>query len=254
MRDKIKHNNKLFAFSCCLIAIGFLSCGKTPVCDCIDSAGTHTTQVQDVPFFNQIAVKDNVNVFITQGSPESLTIEGGANLIKNIGANVDGAVLTLDNHNICDWLRSYKKSIINVYITMPQLISITNKGYGKVQSQGTITSDSLVLNTNNSSGDIQLDVNARFINAHYFGTADLILSGQCKIFETNFFGGTGFYYNSNLVVSDYAFISTNTTGDCYVNCNGTLQVAIFGAGNVYYSGNATASYTNEGGSGKLIKQ
>lgn len=259
MRNKIKYKRKLSAISHQLLAIGFLfilgSCNKSsPVCECFESAGSQSSLVVQVPYFNQIAVKDNINVVITQGSPEQVTIEGGKNLIQNIGTSVSGVVLDLKNNNICNWLRSYKKSVINVYITMPELVSVTNSGYGTVQSQGTIVSDSLVLNTNNSSGDIQLDVNARFINAHLFGTADLTLSGQSLIFLCDFFGGTGFIYDKNLTVTGYAFLSTNTTGDCYINCNNSLIVTIYGEGNVYYSGNPVSlQYTSEGGSGSLIK-
>ena len=137
---------------------------------------------------------------------------------------------------------------------MPEINTITNSGYGKIQSKGTITSDSLVLNTINSSGDIELTVNSRFINAHLFGTADLTLTGQCQTFETNFFGGTGYIYNKNLLVTSYTFISSNTTGDCYVNCEGTLDVKIYGQGNIFYTGNAVVHNYPSGGSGKLIKE
>lgn len=231
-----------------------LSCGKTPACDCFDSAGHPSSAARDVPYFNQIVAEDNVNVFITIGNPEKLIIEGGSNLIPNIGANVNGTVLTLKNNNICNWLRSYKKSGINVYITMPEIITITNSGYGTVQSQGIITSDSLVLYTTNSPGDINLTVNTRFINAHLFGTADITLKGQCQTFLTNFFGGTGFIYDNDLLVTSYAFISSNTTGDCYVNCSGGLDVEIYGQGNVYYTGSPIVHYYPEGGSGKLFKE
>ncbi|HTA83139.1 MAG TPA: DUF2807 domain-containing protein, partial [Bacteroidia bacterium] len=163
--------------------------------------------------------------------------------------------LTLKNNNICNWLRSYKKSVINVYITMPEVVNITNSGYGEVQSQGTITTDSLVLVTTNSPGDIQLDVNSRYINAHFFGTADLTLSGQTQIFLCNFFGGTGFIYNNNLTVSGYAFLSSNTTGDSYLNATGILDVQIYGRGNVYYTGNPTQLQSSTvAGSGQLIKE
>jgi hypothetical protein len=88
-----------------------------------------------------------------------------------------------------------------------------------------------------------------------FGTADLHLDGQTQVFECNFFGGTGFIYDSNLVVTNYAFLSSNTTGSCYISSNGFLGVKIYGEGNVYYSGTpAQLSYSNEGGSGELIKQ
>lgn len=235
------------------ILTALYSCGKTPVCDCFDSAGKTNSQVREVSFFTQIVVNDNINVYITTGNPEQVTIEGGNNLIPNIHADVSGGILTLSNKNICNWLRSYKKSGINVYITMPQLTNITNSGYGTVYSQGTLTFDSLQLYTTNSHGDIDLTVNAKYINAHFFGTADLTLSGQCQTFLTNYFGGTGYIYNNGLVVTNYAFVSSNTTGACYLNCTGTLDVQIYGQGNVYYSGSPIVHYTSEGGTGQLIQ-
>jgi hypothetical protein len=251
---KPKYRVILLTIGTGLVSLGFWSCNKSsPVCECFESAGQQSSLIVQVPTFNQLAVYDNVNVFITQGSPEQVTIEGGKNLIQNIGASVSGVVLSLKNNNICNWLRSYKKSVINVYITMPQLVSITNSGYGTVQSTGPITADSLVLNTTNSSGDIQLDVNARTIESHMFGSADLILSGQCGTFQCNFFGGSGFIYDSNLVISGYGFLATTTSGDCYMNCNGSLTVKIYGQGNVFYSGTAIPQYYSEGGSGQLIK-
>jgi hypothetical protein len=236
-----------------IVSLVVSSCGKTPLCDCFDSAGKDASQVREVLFFNQIVVKDNINVYITTGNPEQVTIEGGGNLLQNIGTTVSNGVLTLKNNNICNWLRSYKKSGINVYITMPQLTTITNSGYGTVYSKGTLTFDSLDLYTTNSPGDIDLTVNANYINAHMFGTADLTLTGQCQTFLTNYFGGTGFLYDNSLVVTNYAFVSSNTTGDCYVNCMGQLDVKIYGQGNVYYSGSGNVQYTSEGGSGQLIK-
>src|SRR5579863_785927 len=107
-----------------ILALGW-SC-KAPICDCFDSAGKPGSQVREVAFFTQIVANDNINVIITQGNPEKVTIEGGGNLLSNIGANVSSGILTLHNNNICNWLRSYKKSGINVYITMPELTSITN--------------------------------------------------------------------------------------------------------------------------------
>jgi len=239
-----------------MVTLGW-SCGKTPVCDCFDSAGKEASQVRVVPYFTQVTINDNINAYITIGYPEQLTIEGGGNLISNIGANVSGEVLSLKNNNICNWLRSYKKSVINVYITMPQLTNLTNSGYGTIQSQGVINVDSLMLITTNSPGDIDLTVNSKIIVGQMFGTADLTLTGQCQTYEMNYYGGTGFIYNSNLAVSNYLYLSSNSTGDSYINCasGGYLQVVTYGQGNVYYSGApSTVQYASKGGSGQLIKE
>src|ERR1700748_1692479 len=93
-----------------ILLITVLAGCKAPVCDCFDSAGNPGSQVREVPFFTQIVTNDNVNVYISVGNPETVTIEGGGNLLSNIAANVSNGVLTLHNNNICNWLRSYKKS------------------------------------------------------------------------------------------------------------------------------------------------
>ena len=252
MNSECKYQKKLSAISYWLLAFVFCSCHKAPLCDCIDSAGSQATITKNLGFFNQIYVKDNINVYITIGSPETITVEGGSNLIKNIETDVNNGILSMKNNNICNWLRSYKKSVINVYITMPELNTVTNAGYGTVYSRGTLAVDSLVLNTVNSSGDFDLNVNCNYINAHMFGTADLTLTGYAKTFSTNFFGGTGFIYNNNLETG-YTFVSSSTTGDCYVNADSALVVEIFGEGDVYYKGNPAISYFPKGGSGKLVK-
>jgi hypothetical protein len=242
-----RHRNIIIGMA--LILVG---CHKAPLCDCIDSAGTQTSQVRITDNFNRILVYDNINVYLTIGSPERVTIAGGANLIQNITSNVDSGAVAFHNNNICNWLRSYKNSMINIYITMPQIAEITNSGYGTVQSHGTITSDSIILYTTNSSGDIDLDVNSKYINAHLFGTADITLTGQTNTFSSNFFGGTGYIYNSNLKAQN-VFLSSSTTGDCYLHADSTLYVEIFGEGSVYYTGNPKVTYVPEGGSGKLIQ-
>src|ERR1700733_2541609 len=100
MSYKQKLIKYLIVINCCLIVIGLSSCGKTPLCDCFDSAGKDASQVREVLFFNQIVVKDNINVYITTGNPEQVTIEGGGNLLQNIGTTVSNGVLTLKNNNI----------------------------------------------------------------------------------------------------------------------------------------------------------
>ncbi len=246
---KLKKNIKLLL--CCLILVAGWSCKKAPVCDCFMAAGKPSSVTRTVPAFNRLDVYDDVNVFLSVG-PQQVIIEGGENLIPNIESDVLGGWLTLKNNNICDWARSYKKSVINVYVTAPDLAYIRSNGIGTVQSTDTITYDTVQFETK-SAGDINLLVNSKNVYAHMFGTSDLYISGKTDNFECNFFAGTGFVYGDQLI-SGYTFISNSSTGDCYVNSTGGLDVIIYKNGNVYYSGNPNGISVKTYGSGQLIKE
>ncbi len=242
---------KILPFLFCAICV--ISCHKSPVCDCFESAGPPAEENRTgvLPYFEEIYAEDDVNVFIIMGSTEQVLIQGGSNLIHNISATVSNKVLTLKNNNNCNWLRSYKKSIINVYITMPRVTYITNAGIGSVTGSDTITTDTLNVRTI-SAGDINLNVSAKQVYGHLFGSGDITLNGHCNQFSCTFFSGTGFVYCNNLQTG-YTFISSTSTGDCYVNASGLLDAAIYSRGNIYYSGSPTVNETIKG-SGQVIKE
>lgn len=243
--------------NCTILAI-FLaiasSCHKAPVCDCFEGAGEQAAEnrTPELSYFNQIDVHDNINVNLSIGAQEQVIIEGGKNLIKNIGAGVSNHILTLKNNNNCDWLRSYKKSIITVNITMPEVTNIANEGVGSIQGVDTITTPNVNIQAL-SAGDITLPVHCNSIFAFQFGACNLTLTGVCATFEDNSYGGTGFLYCSSLQTG-YVYISNSSTGDCYVNTNGQLDVIINQIGNVYYSGNPHPIHATINGSGKLLKK
>ncbi|HTA82754.1 MAG TPA: DUF2807 domain-containing protein [Bacteroidia bacterium] len=234
-----------------LLSMVTLSCNKTPVCDCFDATGNPTEETRVVPYFEQVHVEDDVNLVISIGSSEQVIIQGGSNLVHNISANVSNNVLTLKNNNICNWLRSYRKSIITVYITMPRVTYLENEGSGNITSSDTIAMDTLQVQTI-SSGDINLMVHTNTILGHMFGPGDVTLNGISTNLLCTANGGTGFLYASSLKTS-YTFISTTTTGDCYVNASSLLIALINLRGNVYYSGTPTIESTIKG-AGQLIKE
>lgn len=234
-------------------ALCILACHKGPVCDCFESAGKPTEENRTgvLPYFEQVYVHDDINLFVTMGATEQVIIQGGSNLIHNISATVANKVLTLKNNNNCDWLRSYKKSIINVYVTMPRITYITNAGVGNITSIDTITTDTLQVKTTNA-GDINLMVHSQQIQGHLFGSGDLTLNGQSNQFLCTYFSGTGFVYCTNLRTL-YTFISTTSTGDCYINAINQLDASIYQRGNIYYSGSPLIHATIKG-SGQLLKE
>jgi len=247
----MKRDFKILLILFCIVSA--FSCRKAPVCDCFEAAGApaEDNRTSVLPYFEQVNVQDDINVSISIGNTEQVLIQGGSNLIHNVSATVSNKVLTLKNNNICNWLRSYKKSIITVYITMPRVTYITNAGVGNINSLDSITTDSFQVSTT-SAGEINLAVRALQIQAHIFGTGDITLSGKCSQFACSHLSGTGFSYCNNLITG-YSFISNSGTGDCHVNVTGELDAEIYGSGNIYYSGSPIIKSTITG-SGQVIKE
>ncbi|HXB12267.1 MAG TPA: head GIN domain-containing protein [Bacteroidia bacterium] len=236
-----------------LCALTTFSCHKGPVCDCFDSAGapTEENRTSALTYFEQINAEDDINVVLSMGNTEQVIIQGGSNLVHNISATVSNNILTLKNNNNCNWLRSYKKSIITVYITMPRVTYITNSGYGNITCTDTITTDTFNVRTT-TAGDITLNVRAQEILGHLFGSGDITLNGHTDQFSCTFLSGIGFVYCSNLTTR-YTFISNGSTGDAYVNSSGLIQAQIKGRGNIYYTGSAIVQQSIDG-TGQVIKQ
>jgi hypothetical protein len=247
----MSRRNIIKPLGCCLIlALGW-SCHKAPLCDCFMAAGSPSSITRSVDNFNQITLNDDVNLFLAVG-PQQIVIDGGKNLIQNIVTDVSGGMLTLKNNNICDWARSYKKSVINVYVTSPNINYILINGVGTVQSTDTITFDTLHVQTK-SAGDINLTVKNKAFYASMFSSADLTVTGTSNIFECNFFAGTGFVYCDKLI-SGYTYMVNNSIGDCYITSTGEMDVTIFKEGNVYYAGNPSPIHLKTYGKGQLIKE
>jgi hypothetical protein len=230
--------------------VAFCSCKKDSG-PCFESVGSSSSETRVLPSFNQISLYDDINLFIAIGL-QQVQIQGGQNLIKSISTDVSNQVLTIKNNNTCDWLRSYKKSVINVYVTVPSLAYVTAYGYGTIQSIDTINIDSFQVETKSAS-DVQLTIHSKFMAAHLFGSGNLTLTGICSQFNCNFYSGSGFVY-CNELITGYVFLSSSTTGDSYIYTNGGLSALLYNDGNLYYSGNPTSISCQTYGKGQLIKE
>ena len=206
--------------------------------------------MRTLPPFTKINLKDNVNVFITQGNPQEVRVEGGENLIPLIKAEVINGELFLENDNRCNWARSYKKGTINVYITMPVLRYISHNGSGQIKGQDTIVCDTLDVLTK-ESGDVELTIKAKVTFSHIHSTSDATLHG-ISFAHGIYHVGEGVLHYEDLR-SDDIWTYSDASGNEYLNSKNFLIANIHWVGDIYYTGNPTTTILGSG-SGKLIHQ
>jgi hypothetical protein len=220
------------------------------MCDCLKSTGDIATETRSINGFNKISVEDNINLFITEDSIFSLTVEAGSNLISLIKTDVTDSCLYLKNNNRCNWVRNFKDKV-NVYLTCRKINGITYKGSGNITATDTLHVNNFQLDDWNGSGTIDLILagNRTAINLHT-GPADLSVRGTSALTYL-YFAGNG-KADLQHFVSDFCFVNNKSTNSCYVNAAKELYAKISSIGDIYYTGTFYKLTSDIAGSGHLI--
>ena len=227
-------------------------CKKSDPSDCFKSTGKVMEESRDVGFFNKIVLYDNVNLHLTQGNTNQLTVKAGKNLMKKIVTETNGdSTLKIANLNSCNFIRSYKIPV-DVYLTFTNLWDIEYHSVGTVDNTDTLRLDSLQINVREGGGDIRLCVNAFKLSTNlHNGTATMECSGKTGLLFV-YSGEFGLIDNRNLS-AHMVYLRTKSSNDVYIRATHTLMATIMNIGNVYYYGNPSVLQKDGAGSGALIR-
>lgn len=236
-----------------LLALLFILCGcsKMNPVDCFTNTGPVTTEERESSTFHCIEMNDNVDVYLSHAPDYSIEVRAGKNIIPGIKTKIDNRTLSISNENSCNWIRSYN-SPIEVHIGAPQIDSIVYQSSGNLISANQFVSDSLKIDILEGGGSINLwvELEKGFFNMHY-GTVDLKVRGHSHISYLS----SRSYGPANLkeLDTEFTYMSSNSTNDCWVRASNTLDVQILNIGNVYYSGNPATIQKEILGEGHLYK-
>lgn len=239
-----------------LLYISFLvltaiACSKNPG-DCFKGSGSITTESREIEPFRYLMMENNVDVFLTYSTAQSVEVRAGKNIIAGIKTIVDDQTLTIRNDNTCNWVRSYDKPI-EVYISTPVLDSIVYQASGNLTSTNRFFGDSLKLDILEGAGSISLwiDMHRATFNLSY-GTADLTVKGYSHISYVY----SEAYGPADLrnMRSEFTYLTNNSTNNCYVWASLEAEVVIENVGDVYLWGDPPTVAKWGSGSGQLYKQ
>jgi hypothetical protein len=234
-----------------LLLILMVSCSKEKKCDCLKSTGDIVTEERVTLPFNQIRIKDKINLFLKQDTFYSIKVEAGENLLPDIITEVNDSILEIRNENRCNWVRSYKPEI-NVYVTFQNLWHLMyDKCAGDVVMLDTVHVGIFQLDDMEGSGSLNfmLHTDVSWFNLHT-GPADLTVKGVSDVCYLYTCG------NGPSDLSDFktnlAYITSKSTADSRVWVRKEMDVWIDYIGNVYYTGSPYKITYNYTGSGRLI--
>jgi len=186
--------------------------------------GTTKKETRTVEKFDGIGLDISADIKLTQGSPQSIVIEGRGKDLERIVTKMDGTSLTITTTP--GWHNMNK---VTIYITMEAVKDLHISGSGSITTEGPINTNDLSLHVSGSGSVTIADLKAVNINSHISGSGDI---------------------NANGLATQVVEIHVSGSGNCKVNASDKLVARVSGSGNVYYSGKPVVD-ANVSGSGRV---
>lgn len=247
-------------------------------------------ETRNVGSFTKVNFRFPGKLYLKQGSPQKVEIEGDKDVLKEVETKVEGSKLTIGKEGKgFDW-KFGSDDKITVYITVPDIEAVSVGGSGDIIGQGKITGNDIDLSVS-GSGSLQLDVDAKGeIEANVSGSGDIDLKGKCRSIESAVSGsgkviltaavservdfavsGSGKIEANGSAESAKVSISgsgrviaadmevkrcqvrISGSGNVEINVKDELDASIAGSGSVAYKGNPSKVNSKSSGSGKVRK-
>jgi len=250
-----------------------------------------TKETVNVETFTKISFRVPGKLYLKQGSPQKVELEGDQEFIKELDTRVEGGKLIIGKESKWNWRDSWgNDDKVIVYVTVKDISAISVGGSGDVIGQTKITSADLDLNVS-GSGSLQVEVAASGkLEADVSGSGRIDLKGSCNSFDSDVSGsgrvsmnasisngatfgisgsgkieasgtakevkatisGSGRVYAANLEV-DKCDIRISGSGGVEINVKSELDANISGSGSVSYKGNPSHVNSHASGSGSVRK-
>lgn len=251
-------------------------------------AQAQTKETRNVGTFTKIAFRVPGKLYLRQGSPQKVVIEGKKDILEKIETNVEGTRLVIENEdNKWNW---GSDDHVDIYVTVKDVEGLSVGGSGDLIGETKITTNDIALNVS-GSGSMKVEVEASGdMESDVSGSGNIELSGKCKSFNSDVSGsgkvvmsltasgdadfgvsgsgkieasgsasrvkasisGSGKVSASNLETNSCEVRITGS-GDVEINVKNELDANITGSGNVRYKGNPSKINSHSSGSGHVRK-
>lgn len=210
----------------------------------VNGNGNVTTSERELKgSFNQIDVSRGLDVVLTQGSYEQVSVEADENLQDIIVTEVEGNVLKITTtENIAS---SASKT---VYVSFDDLVKIDASSGSSVSSKNTLNTEDLDLETSSGS-DLNLALQASHLNCDSSSGSNLRLSGKATSVVARASSGSGI--SASDLSTESADVKATSGANISINTSKKLTASANSGGNISYYGNPEIVNNNESVSGSI---
>lgn len=203
--------------------------------------------------FTGLSVSSGIDVYLTQGSSEKLTLEAKGIDEEDVRSEVRNGTLKLyiDRKGINWGLNFGRDRYVKAYVTFRQLRNLQASGGADVFGQGTLSFNDLNVEASGGS-DVKLNLKATELNASASGGADLYLEGTARSLNANGSGGADL--DARKLVAETGNANSSGGSDVYINATRELSLKASGGSDIYYYGSARVLAKSESGGSDIVRR
>ncbi len=205
--------------------------------------GNVVKEDRKIESFSRIICRNSINLYLTQGEEEKITIEADDNLMELIITEVKDQSLEI---YLTKTVKEAKK--LNVYVTFKTISMLQNSGATTTHSQNKIKADNFQLNTSGAS-DVKLDLEVNNLVCDISGASVVKLKGSANLMNVEVSGASDF--SAGELVAQTCNVSASGASNAFVTAIKAIEMDESGVSNISYSG--TASNTKKNGSKINVK-
>lgn len=229
----------------------FISICSFAQLETITGNGNIKKETREVSGFSGVALSGSMNVKISYGSSNSITVEGDENLLPYIETKVEDGVLQIKRMNK---VREFKtRSKLMVYVSLTKVTELRVSGSGNITGNGDFSNEGKTTIAVSGSGNIDVEINSfKETKIAISGSGNVTIKGKSTNNIDANISGSGNIDCSDVACDD-VFAHVSGSGSIKVYANKSIDARVSGSGNIYYKGSATNINLRSSGSGKIIK-
>ncbi len=195
----------------------------------IAGQGPVVSKTLDIEAFSGLSLAISADVYLSQGSTQSVRIEAQQNLIDILKKEVKNGV----------WKISFDKNVrnhekIKIWVTVPTIKELGVSGSGSIIGDSKFSNLGDLSISISGSGDVKFNADSKNLNAAISGSGNILLAGSTGVSNVSI-SGSGNVKAFDLV-AQRCEVRISGSGDSSVNASESLDVAIAGSGDVFYKG------------------
>lgn len=213
----------------------------------LNTVNAQKRDVRDVSGFTGIGLSISADIYLTQAPNYKVEIEGDADYLEKIETVVSGSVLKIKRKEHFNF--DFHGDKVKIYISMPNINSISISGAGDIIAQTPIKTDKLDVSIS-GSGNIKVEnLSVKEMDMGISGSGDIYFAGTDVAENTTYsISGSGDIKTENLQ-SKKVTIHVSGSGDVRVWAVDELDAKISGSGDVYYKGRPIVDARTSGSGG-----
>ncbi|MCB0497670.1 MAG: DUF2807 domain-containing protein [Cyclobacteriaceae bacterium] len=210
------------------------------------AAQAQKKEERKVEAFNYVSLGVNADLVITQGKSYSLTLEGDPDDLEEIETYVSDGTLKIRKDNDWNWFDNMDD--VKIYVTLVDFKGASVSGSGKITNSNNLTGENVKFSVS-GSGDINLYVNCKSVDAHISGSGDINLEGSTDSMELSISGSGDM--NSLGMSANSLEAHISGSGSAKVKVKEEIDAHISGSGKIRYEGDPKKIYEKVSGSGSV---